>query len=714
MKIAKDLIVKNICIVWMMFICTAVLANGSSSMYLTDIQVSSLDANRVKVHLKFSHPVTMPKNFSMEKPAKIILDFAGIKNKLAPDLSRVEHYTGIVNLISVAEAGNRTRVVIELSESAPYEIDLHDNEVNVVIAPKMSMTQSNDPFKAYSTSHKLTANASAIKNIDFRANAEAGQVIVDLNQPNVTIDLKEEGSLIKVRYLNSQIAEPLQQILDVSDFGTAVLSINTLQQGNDVEMIIKVNGYPETMAYQADNRFIIEARPISRKKSQNKKEQQDKNNEINRYSGEKFSLNFQNIEVRRVLQVLADFSGVNIVTSDRVTGNVTLRLKNVPWMQALDIIVSAKGLAKETMGNTILVDTSEEIAARKKLELELNHKVEELEPLRSEYIQVNYADAKDLALLLKNGGAEEQTFISRRGAVSVDERTNTLLIQDTIPKLDEIRGLVRRLDVPVRQVLIETRVVFATDDFEDVLGVKFGAAAKLRPGNEPVLGIAGTTATSGSIATNANPTQRVANTTSTQRLMVDLPATLQAGGEVGHLGLTIASLPGGTILDLELSALESEGLGKIVASPRIVTSNQKKAYIEAGEEIPYRESTSSGAASIAFKKAVLKLEVTPQITPDDKIVLDLTVNQDTRGIMLTDGVPSINTREMHTKVLVSNGETVVLGGIYQQEKNTAIKRVPFFGRLPLVGWLFKNESHIDKRNELLIFVTPKIIQDGMV
>lgn len=711
MVIVRNSILKGIILLWGLFAHNVVIANGDSlngvsanSMRLNSAQVSAIDGNRIKVSLKLSHPITTPKNFAIDNPAKIVLDFPGVKNGLTPELSRTEYNIGAVRRINVVESGNRTRVVIDLNEAVPYELSTEGNEVNVIIASGIPAVQAGDPFRVQNVNNRAVAGQFSIKNIDFRKGTQStGRVIVDLSQQNVAIDLKEEGSQIRVRFINGHLPSHLQRKLDVTDFGSPVISVNTIQQGKDVEMIIKIDGYAETMAYQADNRFTIEVRPLTKAEKDEKKAKEFE------YTGERLSLNFQDIEVRSVLQLIADFTGLNIVSSDTVRGNVTLRLKNVPWDHALDIIMKTKGLAKRQMGNVLLVAPSEEIAAREKLELQTNQQVADLAPLRSEYIQINYATAQAIATLLKSEG---NVFLSERGTVSVDERTNTLLVQDTANKIDEVRALVHRLDVPIRQVLIETRVVFATDDFEDALGVKFGAAAKLRPGNEPVAGLAGNTAASSGIATAVNPTLAVAATSVAERLMVDLPAALSTGG-AGKFGLTIASLPGGTILDLELAALESEGLGKIVASPRIVTSNQQQAYIEAGEEIPYEEKTSSGATSIAFKKAVLRLEVTPQITPDDKIILDLTVNQDSRGVTSTSGVPAINTREMHTKVLVSNGETVVLGGIYQQEKNSRSTRVPFLGKLPLVGWLFKSETNLDKRNELLIFVTPKIIQEGV-
>lgn len=683
-------------------------AASAYALQLRAVQVSSIEGNRINVNLKLSHPITEPKNFAIENPAKIVLDLPGVKNALASEASRAEYNLGAVRRVNVVEADNRTRVVIDLNESVPYQMNVEGSDVNIIIAAGIPAAQSTDPFSGHAFAKKVAGQFS-INNIDFRRGAQSdGRIMVDLSKQNVAIELKEEGSQIRVRFVNAHLPPQLQRKLDVTDFGTPVVSVNSIQQGADVEMTIKMEGYAEHIAYQADNRFTIEVRPLTKQEKDALKEKAFE------YTGERLSLNFQDIEVRAVLQLIADFTGLNIVSSDTVRGSVTLRLKNVPWDQALDIIMKTKGLAKRQVGNVLLVAPTEEIAAREKLELQTSQQVEDLAPLRAEYIQINYAKAANIAGLLKD---ENNSLLSTRGTASVDERTNTLLVQDTAQKLDEIRKLVHRLDTPVRQVLIESRVVFATDDFEDALGVKFGAAAKLRPGNEPVLGVAGNSAASSGIALAQNPSAAVAATSVAERLMVDLPVTLTtAGNSTTSLGLSVAALPGGTILDLELAALESEGLGKIVASPRIVTSNQQQAYIEAGEEIPYQESSSSGATSVAFKKAVLRLEVTPQITPDDKIILDLKVSQDSVGrlVPMDNGTAlAINKREMHTQVLVANGETVVLGGIYQQEKKDEVRRVPFLGNLPLVGWLFKSETNLDKRNELLIFVTPKIIQEGV-
>ncbi len=676
----------------------------ADSPILQNLQANSLEGNRFELRLKLSQAVPAPRSFTIENPARICLDFEGVKNGLSREQARASFNVGMVKRVLVVESGKRTRVIIDLNESVPFEVQMKGTEACITIAGEsMLSSPAIAPFSGqlYAAEKVTNTRNLGLKAIDFRrGNRGEGRVIVDLNHANTPIDFKEEGSRIRIRF-KGVLPSQLQRKLDVTDFGTPVTSINTVQQGSQIEMTIETNGTSENIAYQADKRFTVEVRPLT------KEEKAEIQAKTFKYTGERLSLNFQDIEVRAVLQLIADFTGLNVVTSDTVTGSVTLRLRNVPWDEALDIILRTKGLAKRQVGDVLMIGPSEEMATREKLELQSRQQVQDLTPLRAEYIQVNYAKAADIALLLKT---DKNSLLSVRGTVSVDERTNTLLVQDTMNKLEEIRALVNRLDIPIRQVLIESRIVFANDNFQDALGVSWGAAAKFRPGKEPVVGFAGDNTGSSAVALGAQPSSVAIGDRATVNLFpaITLPDSVINAG----FGLTVAKLPGGTILDLELMALESEGLGKIVASPRLVTSNQQLAFIESGEEIPYLQSTSSGAASIAFKKAVLRLEVTPQITPDDHVIMDLKVNQDSRGVE-TAGVPAINTRQMQTKVLVANGETVVLGGIYQQTKNNQKDRVPFFGKLPVVGWAFRSESNTDTRNELMIFVTPKIIQEGM-
>lgn len=671
---------------------------------LEKMEVKAIEGNRTAICLTMSEPIGLPKSFSIDNPSKIILDFPGVTNGLSREQSRPKLEMGALYQVVVADSGKRTRVVINLRETVPFVVDAQGNTISVILSGTLPSSDAiSEPFTIQRSPQAPVTKSSGhcIENIDFRRSETGqGRVVIDMSDPNISIDLKEEKDEIVLRFEGTSISSDMIRKLDVTDFGTPVTMVNTIRDGNDVVMRVHVLGYSENIAYQAEKQFTLEVRALTKEE---KAELQEK---TFKYTGERLSLNFQNIEVRAVLQLIADFTGLNIVTSDTVVGNLTLRLKNVPWDEALDIILKTKGLAKRQVGEVFMVGPSEEMSAREQLELKSKQQVQELEPIRAEYIEINYAKASDIAALLKT---DKNSLLSLRGTVSVDERTNMLLVQDTHKKLEEVRALVKRLDVPVRQVMIESRIIFATDDFQDQLGVQLYSGAKFRPGQEPVAGFAGTITGADNIAQGATP----ASQTTDNRLNVDLLAGLPSvDSNFGRFGLGVARLPGGTILDLELQALEKEGLGKTVSSPRLITSNQQQAYIESGEEIPYEEATSSGATSVSFKKAVLRLEVTPQITPDDHIILELKVNEDSRGTETTAG-PAINTRQMATKVLVANGETIVLGGIYKHDTASSKWQVPFLGKLPVVGWLFRARHSLDQRRELLIFVTPKIIQDGM-
>jgi len=671
----------------------------ANELKLEKIDVNVLKGNRLQIRLGLNGEIEAPNAFAIEQPARLILDFPGVNSQLSKEQLRQNFNIGVLRRVNIIETPERIRVVLDLNESVPYEIVQQAHNVFINLGQQSHLEKiATKPFEVTSKAKKVVEHR--LEGIDFQRGAQGtGRIMVELSAADLPIDLKEEGQKIYLRFLQTQLPAALEKYLDVSDFGTPIQGINLLRQGSEVLMEVTKVGISETMAYQADRRFTIEVRPVTQAEKDASDQQHFE------YTGEKLSLNFQNIAIRSVLQLIADFTGLNMVASDTVTGNVTLRLKNVPWDQALDIILRTKGLAKRQMGNVLLVGPSEELAAREKLELESNRQVEELAPLQSEYIQVNYAKASDIAALLKS---EKNTLLSSRGSSSVDARTNMLLVQDTSTKIEQVRALVHRLDIPIRQVLIEARVVYANDDFEEALGIRFGGALKFRPGNEPVLGLAGNRSGANAIAQGGAPSAA----SLIDRLAVNLPATLSSGVNPAQMALSVAKLPGGTILDLELMALEAEGLGKIISSPRLVTSNQQHAYILSGEELPFQEATSSGAAAVAFKEAVLRLDVTPQITPDNHVILDLKVNQDSKGEVTPSGEFAINKRELATKVLVANGDTVVLGGIYTQQQSNSVKRVPFLGKLPGLGWLFKSETQSNQRTELMIFVTPKIIQEG--
>lgn len=695
-----------------------VLPSLAAANTLKDISYSVLPGDRVQVTLTLAEPAPTPLSFTIDNPARIALDLPDTTNGLASKTHSIN--VGVARTVNTAEARGRTRVVMNLTKLVPYDTRIEGNKLIITLeggspaanvqtaaAPAAAVPASTVPattVRASAAQVRAPAPASApgkrLDNIDFRRGEHGeGRVVITLSDPAIPVDMKEEGNNVVVDFTGADLPEALQRRLDVLDFATPVKTVETMSRPGKVHMVIAATGEHEALAYQTGNQYTVEIKPLSKEKKA--EEQKAKFG----YTGERLSLNFQNIEVRAVLQLIADFTGLNLVTSDTVTGNITLRLKNVPWDQALDIILKTKGLDKRQSGNVILIAPSEEIAAREKAELQAAKTVEELAPLRSEYVQINYAKAADLAALIK---AKENSLLSTRGSVTVDERTNTLLVQDTADKLTDIRKLVTALDIPVRQVLIESRIVIANDDFNRQLGVRFGATGFRTDSSGRTLSTGGSLNATNSINNQAATGGTVTTPSVGDRLNVNLPVTSPAGS------VAFALLGSDYMLDLELSALQTEGRGEVISSPRVITANQKEALIEQGVEIPYIQplSGASTAPSVSFKKAVLSLKVTPQITPDDRIIMDLAVTKDSVG-QIFQGVPSINTREINTQVLVDNGATVVLGGVYEQTRSTDVSRVPFLGELPGVGVLFRNTNKTDKKSELLIFVTPKIVKEGL-
>ena len=677
----------------MKWLCVSSMALTTVNIFAADLQslgYSSLPGEKVQLMLTFSEPVDKPNTFSIDDPARVVLDFADVANKLDRKTQQIN--IGETNSVSIIEAGERTRMVINLAQKVPYTIEQEGNVILVTVdgdAKKSMMTYDDG-------AHNVTE-------IDFRRGEKGeARLMIHLDDDSAPVDVHQERDTIVVDLTGVSLPENLQRRLDVVDFGTPVQIIDSVQSGKNTKLTLTTSGKFEHLAYQSEDVLVIEVKPLT-----DDLIAEDRIDEFG-YQGEQLSLNFQNIEVRAVLQLLADFTGYNLVTSDTVQGNLTLRLKNVPWDQALDIILKTKGLAMRQNGNILLIAPAAEIAAREKQELAAKKQLVELESLYSEIIEVNFAKATDLSALLQSGqeegsGSGVTGFLSGRGSVTVDERTNSLLLRDTADQLVQIRKLITKLDIPIRQVLIESRIVIANNDFTKELGVRFGTSASITGNQANFSNIA----SSGSL----NGTTQILNGETLEqadRLNVNLPVANAAG----TFALALAKLPLGAILELELSAMQEEGQGEIISSPRVITSNQKTATIEQGTEIPYQEASSSGATSVSFKEAVLKLEVTPQITPDDRVVMDLEVNKDEVGAVFL-GVPSIDTRSVKTQVLVDNGETVVLGGIYEQRKTKSSRRVPFFGDLPYVGFLFKTNTNEDIKRELLIFVTPKIIKDSL-
>ena len=674
---------------------------------LKAIDFSALPGDRVQLTLSMSNTVAEPNSFVTENPARISMDFAGVVSDLGYKTKLIG--VGPVHSVTALEAGARTRLVINLTEPLSYSTEVSDNKVLVSIdisnkdkrAPAIQTSEPKQMVTATPVSTQAEPVGADINNIDFRRGQEGeGRVLVTLGDPTVPVDVREEAGLIVVEFFEATVDSALLQSLDVMDFATPISKVETRSRGNNVVVEITPLGEYDYLAYQSNETFAVEVRSLS------KEEKDALLKERMVYTGDRLSLNFQDIEVRAVLQLLADFTELNLVTSDTVDGRITLRLKNVPWDQALDIILKSKGLSKRQVDNVIMVAPTEEIAAREQLELESQQKIEELAPLKSDFIQVNYAKADDLAQLLKS---EENRLMSERGNVTVDSRTNTLLVQDTSQKLSEIRRLLLKLDVPVRQVMIESRIVVANNDFAKDLGVRLGTTYVDRDSGDRinVIGggvsghLGGTVGIAGGIEIPADSEQ--------EALMVNLPVTAPSGavnflvGKLGH-----------HLLQLELSAMQTEGRGEVISSPRVITSDQNQATIKQGVEIPYQEASSSGATTVSFKEAVLKLDVTPQITPDDRVRMDLAINKDSpdfsRSVL---GVPPLDTRRIETTVLVDNGETVVLGGVFERTKTKDVEKVPFLGDLPYAGVLFRRSENRDQNSELLIFVTPKILKETL-
>ena len=686
---------------------------------IQDIVYAKLPGDRVQITLRMKSRPVEPSSFSVTNPARVALDFAGTRIGTAAKTVPVRE--GAVSSVTAIEGDGRTRVVLNLIKSVGYSTAIDGNNYVITVdAPAAAIAVAEQAKTTHFASARQGGKYS-LRAIDFRRGPDGdGKVIIKLSDPSVGVDIREQAGEIIVDFLNTSVPLELQRRLDVVDFATPVQTVDTFSQGRNARMVVTPKGRYEHVAYQAGDVFTISVKPIVDKPDQQKVDEFG-------YSGEKLSLNFQNIDVRAALQVLADFTGLNFVVSDSVKGNLTLRLKDVPWDQALDLIVDSKNLAMRRKGNVITIAPAAEVAAKEKAALEAAKAFIELEPLVSELIQINYAKAEDIASLLKSirpvttgaaqhpvfgaaatGGGiqaatESNTLLSPRGQVTVDARTNSILIQDTPGKIQEIRKLIAKLDQPVRQVLIETRLVEATDNFAKSLGVRFGVkSANLSGGNQRAI--------SGSISDSADIISSGGVSADAGGLNVNLGASgAGTGFSPAAIGFTLARLGSNDLLNLELSALEQEGNGKIISSPRVITANQKTARIEQGQERVFTTNVL-GAGSVVTKKATLKLEVTPQITPDDRINLDVNITKDNFADAVT-GL--LNVKEIQTSVLLDNGETVVIGGIYEQDKNDTVTQVPFFGDLPLIGWLFKNKDIRDNKTELLIFLTPRIVAENL-
>jgi type IV pilus assembly protein PilQ len=700
---------------------SAAIANTNA---IKDIQYSSLPGNRLQISLELTEKAVTPLSFTIDNPARIAFDFADTGSNLPKRSQPIG--IGIAQSITTISTKTKTRVILNLTEVVPYQVTTQGN--NVLITLDSEATGA--AFETAAASVSTTPNAPRFSNkprgiekIDFRRGEEGeGRVVIDLTDANIPVDISDEFGKVIVKFLGVKLPDELRQTLDVLDFATPVKSVSSFEEDDNVRVEIEpVSSDYEHVAYQANNIFTIELKPIT------KDELEEVKKEKFGYTGERLSLNFQDIPVRAVLQLIADFTSLNVVVSDSVDGNLTLRLKNVPWDQALDIILKAKGLSKRESGTVMMIAPSEEIAAQEKIDLEAQQSITELAPIRSAFFTINFAKVTELAGIFtgegggggdgeESGATTSSGILSPRGSVIVDERTNTLIIKDTEEVISEVRRTLQKLDIPIRQVMISSRIVIATDEFTKELGSRFGVtrAASTSDGFGATTGTfrgADTIASSGldNISNTGvpEPFTLPSGITAADRLNVNLATSGAAAGS-----LAFAVLSGSSLIDLEISALQAENQGEVISSPRVVTADRHQARIEQGVEIPYLSASSSGATQVEFKKAVLSIEVTPQITPDDRVIMDLSVNNDTVGDIFA-GIPSIDTREVATQVLVNNGDTVVLGGIYEQIKRNEVDKVPFLGDIPLIGYFFRHTLESDERRELLIFVTPKILKDAL-
>ena len=711
---------------WLLGFALALLASPAA---WAQTQIRAINASQQAgvdvVRIELSEALTaLPAGFTIQAPPRIAIDLPGVVNGVGR--SQVDLNQGNLRTASIAQAGDRSRVVLNLRNASGYRAKLEGNSLVVVLDTGAMPAQAvNEPVHF---AQSLNTAPLALRDVDFRRGPDgAGRVVVNLPSNQVGVDIQQQGQNLVVEFLRSSVPENLRRKIDVVDFGTPVQLITTSQVGDRVRMVVEPKGNWEHSAYQSDNQFVLEVRP--------QKIDPNKLTQGPGYAGDKLSLNFQNIEVRALLQVIADFTNFNVVTSDTVTGNVTLRLKDVPWDQALDIIMQAKGLGLKKSGNVLWIAPKEELAAKEKLDLESKAAIAQLEPVRNQSFQLNYVKAEEIAKGLTgqgngsssgNGSSTGTRILSARGSVIFEPRTNQLFVSDVPSKLEEIQAMIAKIDIPVRQVLIEARIVEANDRFGRALGVKLGANdLRGQQGGIPGYSVGGgnyvtvgsnyngvtyQTNQPGSSAPDNAANPGAYNNSNFVNLGANVSSDSFAGAVAQTFAVSLFSATANRFLNLELSALESDGKGKIVSSPRVITADQTKAIIEQGEELPYQQATSSGATAVAFKKAVLKLEVTPQITPEGSVIMTVDVNKDSRGTLTPQGY-AINNKHVATQVLVENGGTVVIGGIYTQDEGETVNKVPLLGDVPVLGNLFKNKTRTSAKTELLIFLTPKVVSE---
>ncbi|QTF57483.1 type IV pilus secretin PilQ [Stutzerimonas frequens] len=681
------------------FVSPAVLAAN-----LNALDVAALPGDRVELKLAFDEPVAPPRGYTLEQPARIALDLPGVSNNLGA--KNRELGVGNARSVTVVEAQGRTRLIVNLTSLVPYSTRVDGKNLFVVLGENAGVSGpaavSAQPSAVAQPSvtaapAKAVAVGKAIDNIDFRRGDDgAGNVIITLSDPSISSTIEEQGGKIRVNFAKAQLPESLRVRLDVQDFATPVRFVDSASQAGGASIAIEPTGRYDYLAYQTDNKLTISVKPLTEDEAEKRKADRFA------YSGEKLSLNFQDIDVRSVLQLIADFTDLNLVASDTVSGNITLRLQNVPWDQALDLVLKTKGLDKRQVGNVLLVAPADEIAARERQELESQRQIAELAPLRREVVQVNYAKAADIARLFQsvtdNGGMAEE-----RGSIAVDDRTNNIIAYQTQERLDELRRIVAQLDIPVRQVMIEARIVEANVDYDKSLGVRWG-------GN---LGAGDKWSAWGK---NGNLDVEDAEGGG-QRITWPMNTPFVDMGAVGSTsGIGLGFVTDNAILDLQLSAMEKTGNGEVVSQPKVVTADKETAKILKGSEVPYQEASSSGATSTSFKEAALSLEVTPQITPDNRIIMEVKVTKDEPDFSqaATTGVPAIRKNEVNAKVLVTDGETIVIGGVFSNTQSKSVDKVPFLGDLPFLGRLFRRDLVQDRKSELLVFITPRIMNNQAI
>lgn len=685
----------------------ALLSPAVLAANLQDLNVASLPGDRVELKLSFDEPVTAPRGYTIEQPARIALDLPGVSNKLGS--KNRELGVGNARSVTIVEAKDRTRLIVNLTSLAPYSTRVDGNDLYVLVGDSSAVASrpsASAPASVTAVPPKKTygPQPKAISNIDFQRGEQGeGNIVITLSDASVSPDIQEQGGKIRLDFAKTELPESLRVRLDVKDFATPVQFVSATGSAEKTSIVIEPVGLYDYLAYQTENKLTLSVKPLTQDDVERRKA------ESFAYTGEKLSLNFQDIDVRSVLQLIADFTDLNLVASDTVAGNITLRLQNVPWDQALDLVLKTKGLDKRQVGNVLLVAPADEIAARERQELESQKQIAELAPLRRELIQVNYAKAADMAKLFQSVTSADGSA-DVRGSITVDDRTNSIIAYQTQERLDELRRIIAQLDIPVRQVMIEARIVEANVNYDKALGVRWGGAS--RRGNWSLYGKDG--ATSFEDGQAFLPGTDTVGDFTLEEGVAPVPF-VDMGVAASTSGIGIGFLTDNLVLDLQLSAMESSGNGEVVSQPKVVTADKETAKILKGQEVPYQEASSSGATSTSFKEAALSLEVTPQITPDNRIIMEVKVTKDAPDFQRAiNGVPPINKNEVNAKVLVSDGETIVIGGVFENTQTKAVEKVPFLGDLPYLGRLFRRDIVQDNKTELLVFLTPRIMNNQAI